>query len=269
MYPFRQPDDTYKAGTTLDLVMRLYAFDRQFKLLLMDAIECIEVYVRTQLAYGFAHACGPFAYRDAANFPGFTPDPDPKRDDFTRWQAKLGEQTERSKRQNLGEAFVLHFFQKYGDCPQERPIWMMIELMDFGSTLSFYRGVDSSIKQSISTAINQPEKVVQSWLLALNTVRNRCAHHARLWNWESGSRVQLPNRNKFPDWHSVVMPNRQPLPNGRMGVIIAICHYWLQHSHPASKWPERVGNLFDQHPEVDPYQMGLPQNWRTHPLWNL
>jgi abortive infection bacteriophage resistance protein len=36
-YTFRNPDDTFKAGTTFDLVWNTYVFDRYLRLLVMDA----------------------------------------------------------------------------------------------------------------------------------------------------------------------------------------------------------------------------------------
>jgi abortive infection bacteriophage resistance protein len=37
--------------------------------LVLDAIEPVEVFARTQLAYQFAHQHGPFSYTDPKNFP--------------------------------------------------------------------------------------------------------------------------------------------------------------------------------------------------------
>jgi abortive infection bacteriophage resistance protein len=46
------------------MVWRRYTFDRQLRLQVMDAIERIEVVVRTLLAYQHAHLYGPFAYAE-------------------------------------------------------------------------------------------------------------------------------------------------------------------------------------------------------------
>ena len=39
LYPFRQPDDTFKVGTTLEKIWRHYVFDRQLRILVMDAVS--------------------------------------------------------------------------------------------------------------------------------------------------------------------------------------------------------------------------------------
>ena len=55
LYPFRMADDTFKPGTTLEMVWRRYSFDRRLRVLVMDAIERVEVAVRTQLVYHFSN----------------------------------------------------------------------------------------------------------------------------------------------------------------------------------------------------------------------
>ncbi len=254
LYPVRvHGSDSYQAGTTLDQVWNLYTFDQRLRTLLLDAIEAVEVYVRTQLAYHFAHDYGAFAYHDPRHFPNLN------REGFTQWQRKLDDQAQRSLRSR--EEFVVHFFDKYGDEHSRLPIWMLIELMDFGSTLTFFRGVNDEIKKRIAAEVGQPDRVIMSWLLALNTVRNRCAHHSRLWNWELGTPVLIPQPRKFPDWHA------PRLPNHRIGIILTLCRYWLNRISPSNRWSERVLHLFDEFPDPPLALMGLVDQWRDHPLW--
>jgi len=68
--PFKQPDNTFAPDTTLEAVWRRYTFDRQLRLLVMDAIERVEIAVRTRLAYELAHRYGAFAQLDVRAFPG-------------------------------------------------------------------------------------------------------------------------------------------------------------------------------------------------------
>jgi abortive infection bacteriophage resistance protein len=61
-HPFRQPDDTFLANTTFDMVWQRYRFDRQLRLSVMDAIERVEVAVRTALVHHIAMRFGPFGH---------------------------------------------------------------------------------------------------------------------------------------------------------------------------------------------------------------
>lgn len=57
LHPFRvrkqngQIEDSYVPGTTLDKVWSHYLFDRKLRFLMMDAIERIEVALRSQIAW--------------------------------------------------------------------------------------------------------------------------------------------------------------------------------------------------------------------------
>lgn len=256
IYPFRQEgSEALQPGLSLDTIWELYSFDQRLRTLLLDAIEAIEVYVRTQLAYHFAHDFGPFGYHDVQNLPNLSPH------DCGNWHQKLDLQVRRSRRSH--EEFVLHFFRKYGEAHTQLPIWMLIELMDFGATLTFYRGASDDYKKRIARMVEIPDRVLSSWLLALNTVRNRCAHHSRLWNWTLGNSVLLPGARKYPVWHDPRLDNRQ------MGIILTLCRHLLGHISPSNQWSRRVFELFEQFPNQPISEMGLPENWKEHPLWKL
>lgn len=254
LHPFRVTGtDYYQPGTSLEQVWNICIFDQRLRTLVLDAIEAIEVHVRTQLAYHFAHTYDPFAYTDDRCFPNLMPD------QFTYWQRKLEEQTDRSLKSR--EEFVTHFFEKYGDEHRRLPIWALVELMDFGATLTFFRGINDDLKKRIAAEIGQPDRVVMSWLLALNTVRNRCAHHLRLYNWELGTPVLVPQRNKFPQWHDPRLPNK------RIGIILTICRVWLSHLSPTEHWSARIRALFAEFPDQPTAAMGFDGGF-CHPLWN-
>ncbi len=256
LYAFRQKDsEQLAAGTSLDRIWQLYSFDQRLRTLLLDAIEAIEVHVRTQLAYHFAHDSGMFAYNEPKHLPNLD------RATFTLWQTKLDSQVQRSLKSK--EEFVVHFFEKYGDEHTRLPIWTLVELIDFGSTLTFFRGVNDDIKKRIAAEIKMPDVVVQSWLLTLNTVRNRCAHHSRLWNWDLGNATLLPKERKYPDWH------RPRLSNHRVGIVLTLCRHWLNQISPSNSWTARLFDLFDEFPRQSMDPIGLPIDWREHPLWKL
>jgi len=256
LYPFRQiGNENYQPGTSLDQVWALCSFDQRLRTLLIDAIEAIEVFTRTQLAYHFAHDYGPFAYNLSSNLPNLLPD------QFMTWQRKLDDQVQRSLRSH--EEFVVHFFRKYGDEHTRLPIWVLVELMDFGSTLSFYRGVNDTIKKRIAKSLGLPDRVLSSWLLTLNTIRNRCAHHSRLWNWTLGNPVLLPRARKYPQWHYPSISNEQ------VGIVLTLCRYLLNYISPANRWTPRVFQLFEEFPQLSLSEVGLPEDWKHHPLWKL
>lgn len=252
-YPFRNPDDSFVAGTAFETIWDRYVFDRKLRLLVMDAIERIEVAVRTQLALQHSQLFGPFGYcHDRASLPKF---------DQARWEEflrRLEEETARSK-----ETFVGHFFEKYGDNHRTLPIWMLAEIMPMGSTLSFFRNCPHRIKAAVSRSFGIPETVFESWLLSLNAVRNICAHHGRLWNRELGIKPKIPFVRDYPEWHTPVT-----IPQHRVFAALTLCRHCLKHIAPQSRWAERFCALLAAHPDIPRKDMGIPPGWETSPIWN-
>lgn len=251
-YPLREPEsENFRAGATLQTIWRRYCFDRRLRSLLLDAIERIEVSLRTKLIYHFSHEHGAFGYQDDRNFPGL------KISEYLEWRTALLEETSRSK-----EVFKKRFFDKYGDAHKELPVWMLAELMSFGSLLTFYRGIAPEIQKKIAQEYGLADELFLSWIRGLNAARNICAHHARLWNRELGYAVLLPAPNKFPEWHG----ERRPL-NNRTGVLLLICRFFARRVAPSSQWAGRVEALFDEYPDIPVAEMGFRADWRSHPVW--
>ena len=248
-YPFRNPDDSFKAGTSFELVWSRYVFDRRLRLLVMDAIERFEVAMRTQLAHHHAIHHGPFAY---ALDP--TSRPKMERKEYVGFYSKILEELSRSK-----EPFVTHFYKKYGDVHDVPPIWEAVEVMSFGNVVTLYKNTTHKVKQDVATVFNVPDTVLDSWLLTLNTVRNICAHHARLWNRELGVKPLIP---RYPQWHEPVK-----IPNDRVFGILTICKHCLNCVAPQSKWPTHLNKLLTDYPDIPRDSMGIPANWTESPIW--
>ncbi len=258
-FPFRNPDpadaacrlDTFRAGATFDAVWDRYVFDRRLRLLVMDAVERVEVAVRSQLAYHHAHHHGsPFAYADDPKaLPGLRPD------QRQRFFDDMAGQLRNSK-----EMFVEHFRAKYGKHHAYLPVWMAAEVMTFGSMLTFYRGCHPDVRKAVTALLGVHDTVLDSWLLTLNTIRNICAHHGRLWNRELGVRPKIPHKD--PDWHSPVK-----VESSRMFAVLTICRYSLSRIAPQSLWPDRLRDLLTAFPRVPLLSMGFPLDWENCPIW--
>jgi len=252
-HPFREiPGDTFKAGTTFDAVWIRYVFDRRLRLVVMDAIERIEVAVRTRLAYEHAHSFGVFGYVDD---PGSLPKLAPTvRSDFL---AVVGEETRRSR-----EVFVKHFFAKYGDTYVFLPVWEATEIMAFGTLLTFFTGSPRAVKKAVADQFGVPWEVFRSWLLTLNTVRNTCAHHGRLWNRVLGTKPLLPVGASYADWAKPVR-----IGNEKVFGVLTLCRHCLRQVAPQSAWPERLRALLTEFSTIPLASMGFPTDWKDSPIW--
>lgn len=256
-YPFKQVDpangqERFAPNTTFEFIWRRYSFDRQLRLLIMDALERVEVAVlRTLLVEQFTLLHGPFGYRDLKNFsPKFL------KPEFIRLLNEIDESVKRSK-----EEFVARFQQKYTSEPH-LPLWIAVEVMTFGHLFTFYRNLNRAEKQSLSSVFNIYPPVLDSWLHTLNFVRNACAHHSRLWNRILPIRPQLPDQRNRPEWHAPAK-----FDNLHIFAVLTLLRYLLRFIDPQSGWQTRLENLLAEYPDIPLNWMGFPSNWKDSPIW--
>ena len=66
--PFKNEDNTYKDGLSFDKVYSIYEFDRKLRSILLTALEEIEIFLRSKIAYFHAHKYTPIGYTLSENF---------------------------------------------------------------------------------------------------------------------------------------------------------------------------------------------------------
>ncbi len=281
LYPFRKrdaagkPTDDFEPGTYFNQIWRRYNFDRRLRIILLDAIERIEVSVRTQLVFHFVRAHGAFGHLNEKNLPGFVMQPLWRRGwrnlksllrlrglQRTEYQLWLGKLTNEKRRSS--DAFVKHFDLIYGDHHKYLPLWMACELMTCETALQLAYGMDRILIKQVAACYAFPDEQFLSWTKAIFTLRNSCAHHARIWNRVFGVKPSVPGKRKNPNWH--VPPG---FASDRVGLMLTVCHFWLGKVSPTTQWRTRLFALFDEFPEIPLADMGLPPDWRNHPLWKV
>lgn len=248
--PFETNHATHalRPGTRFDDVLNLYVFDRELRLLLMDALERIEVSVRTQWAYQLAHCHGTHAHLDAGI--AF------RTDWHQRHLDKLAEEVTRSE-----ETFIRHLLNTYAD--PLPPVWAVCEVMSLGLLSHWYSNLQPMpTRRRIAAPFGVDEAVLQSWLHHLTVVRNTCAHHARLWNRELTVRPQVP-RSK-----PAALKNQFQIGSHRLYNTLLILLYLMDVVAPASHWRQRLIALIDVH-AIDVAAMGFPADWRARPIWGV
>jgi abortive infection bacteriophage resistance protein len=157
----------FKADTRFEDVIRLYVFDRQLRLLVLEAVESIEVSVRSQWAYQLGHHHGPHAHLDEYLF---------DRKYWVNNKRKLCEEVDRSD-----EFFIRDHKRRYEE--ELPPVWVISEVMSLGLLSKWYTSLEPRVtRRAISMAYGVDDDILASWLRHLCLVRNFCAHHSRLWN---------------------------------------------------------------------------------------
>lgn len=161
---------TFKPGTKFEWIQNIYWFDSELRSVLFEAIEPVEIAFRTticleaSLFYNDSH----WYQRENVFDKRF------EREDFFRSCKKEMEQSH--------EIFVKSYKEKYLS-PQLLPCWMLTEIIPLGRWSRIYASLkERIIRKRISDRFDCSEKELKSWMHGLTTLRNLCAHHARVWN---------------------------------------------------------------------------------------
>lgn len=241
----------FQQDTTFADVLTLYEFDRKLRFLAMDALERIEISIKTSITHHLAHQYGIYVLENALNFhKGFAHD---------EWIKQSQKEILRSK-----ERFIEHFREKYLGFPK-LPIWMAIEVMSLGTVSKLFKGLKNNDKQAISNNYGLHYKTLVSWLHSLTYIRNVCAHHSRLWNTELAIKPVLNEFKKYAPPHFIPK-------NDRFFVVLLILKYLLNKTGNGHDW------VTDCHQLIEPVlkkfswaygSMDIPKNLSEHPLWQI
>lgn len=282
----------FKPNTCFEDILNLYIFDRELRLLVMDAVERIEVAVRTQLCNIpslTANSGGAFWYLDTQHF---RPDyahmkllADIERqcldeqvrlnNDIRRIdklladgkidQTKHGVLVDNAQKENA----LRHYVHCYNQ-PKLPPCWVMMEYLTWGQLSHLYAGLESStLRNAIATNLGVTDTVLISWLRSFNHIRNICAHHSRLWNKEFGVSLKIPKSGKIK-W----LDKPPVLASGikyelRIYSILVALQSLLYTVSPNSEWAKRLQALLNKYPSVSKVSMGIPNDWDKDPFWHL
>ncbi len=240
----------FKSGTRFADVLNLYVFDRELRLLILDAIERIEVSIRASWAYTLAHRYGAHAHLDANLFKK------PARNwDYTQQIQKLETEARKSH-----ETFLQHHYQKY-DEPMP-PVWVVIEIMTLGQLSKWYGNLcHGADRNAVAHRYGMDETNLTSFLHHLSVIRNFCAHHNRLWNREFTFTFRLPSHRPPA---LVASLNHQD--SRRLYNTLTVLAWLLDRVSPQHHWKQRLKTLLAQH-AIDLQRMGFPNGWEQMAIW--
>lgn len=262
-YYFKQDNsENFVPNTTWNDIWRRYTFDRQFRLLLLDAIERVEISIRTKFAFTIGTQYGWNGLYKEGNFPNF-----PKGQHGTSVAAyhaameRLSEDCEKSQ-----EEYFAKYKTKY-DADGGIPVWMAVELMSFGALSHFVEGLLKREGQEIASSYGVDFVVLSNWLHVLCYVRNLCAHHSRVWKRYLRITPIFPNNAKKQQHIDWMSPIRMANHKTTMFSVLTILRYLLSLIAPQSHWDQRLKTLFADYNDIPLSDLGFPNNWMNSPLW--
>lgn len=239
----------FQPGSTFEDVAELYTFDRELRLLLLDAIEHIEVSFRCTWAHNLASEAGPHAHLDQSMVKN-----------ETRWRQFLGALLYDLSRSR--EVFIQHLQKTYGELTP--PIWAVSEVLTLGTLSKWYENIGPKrVKSRIANNYHVNEQILESWCRHLTYVRNICAHHSRLWNRDFTITPAIPKSRTSELRNDFVIGSRD------IYNTLVIVLYLVDQISPHHNFRERLFCLINSQRVSITAGMGFPDDWQLRDIWKL
>lgn len=233
--------DDFQPGTDFNEAVALYKFDKELRMLMLDAIERLEVNLKTVVAHEVGYH-NPMAYTDL-NFilPKWT----------RPYTDRLGRQ--RNKWLEWSHKQQSHIARSQEDCIQWHfragksiPVWVAVEAWDFGDLSEFFELLTGKYQNLILNRLGLSDaRIFSRWVQQISYLRNRCAHHTRVWNQVSANALSVP----------LVEPYFQRLQLDqdalkRLYGLISVIWFLLSRIAPGSTWIRDVADLINRKPTM-------------------
>jgi len=273
LYPFRKlkdplPDkknsqsfrkDEFIEGSRFEDAVKLYVFDKKLRLLALDALERIELSVRVDVAH-FLGEKDIHAYENPDLLDGNFSKKIIKRGNHDKTQHEIWlKKYEGALHRARKVPFVSHYKNIYG----KLPIWVAIEVWDFGMLSKLFSGMKYKDKSIIGQKYGAVDgNAFAGWMRSFNFIRNVSAHHSRLWNINVLERSALMKEDY---WNQ--------LDNARPFYYFCLMQQLMKVICPNSSWSRRLIKLCDSFPDVanksvDLHDFGIIENWKSWSIWS-
>lgn len=255
------PNKHFRKGYWFREGVELYRFDEAIRNYLFSVIARIEIKLRSrldQVVTSFTN--NPFWYLDDQYFA--------EKGSINRVRSILAGSFNTSPAD-----YAKHYKSKYyndtnDSFKQLPPFWMASDLTTFGNLRIIFNSLK---KKEFQTGPRQNAldelakefgaknlKELNNWLFVLRDVRNRCAHHSRVWN----SNYRAPSSITR---YLALQPSK---PN-RLYSIVALIHHIAKSFNLDIEVRKKIYKLTRQHPSVITQlkSAGFPTKWYFDPFW--
>jgi len=140
---------------------------------------------------------------------------------------------------------------------------MLVEITTFGTLSKIYSlNNNSLVKKAIAKNYHiNTHQIFSSWLWILSIIRNKCAHHAKIWDEDYTLKHLIPNN--LPKKYKECF-NKE---TKKIYSLLIIIDYLVSIIDPENKWKEKLKDLIERY-EIDVNQMGFDKNWKEDSFFN-
>lgn len=180
----------YRSGTTFKSIYDLYLFDTQLRRLLLNALDRIEVNLRSRITY--------IVSNHYAESPTWFVDKTIMNSSFVQSFRKKVYST------LLENPVIKRHHDKYIN-DRYAPAWKTLEFMTLRNLTALYQAIkDADVKKSIASEYGCSLKVFINYLETIRVIRNKCAHGSCLYNMELAKGIKsIPAGIEAEDRHNI------------------------------------------------------------------
>jgi abortive infection bacteriophage resistance protein len=264
LFPYlNSTSNLYHQGHSFEDGVQLYRFDEELRGILFSIIGKIEIKLRTRLDQTItSHTNNPFWYLDDQLFLRGKIHP------INSFRSKLSATFQQSRAE-----FCTHFKKNYFNTThpsfkQLPPFWTLAELTTFGNIQTLYASLDpqkfqgaqnSNKLRSLAREFGASNlSQLNNWITLTRDIRNRCAHHSRLWN------CNYPEPQAITSLLSIA-----PAHQNRIYLFVAMLHKMDNALSLSIQIKNLLVGLFNKYPAADQlkHSMGFPHAWQTDCFW--
>jgi abortive infection bacteriophage resistance protein len=247
-------NNAFIVGATFEQVIELYNFDRELRILLLDAIERIEVSFRSIMINMMCPGYGSNWFTDKLIF--FS------EDRLSDTIEKIDRELERSD-----EEFVKLYDKKISGF-KHPPAWKTLPILSFGTLSKIYGNIRNDIKERkfIAKIYALPHgRWLQSWMQVVSILRNYCAHHSLICFRKFSVLPKEIRQVRLP-WIKDI-PLAGSVESEQIYYQVCIVRYLLHTASPGNDFSYRLMELFVKYRGIDLERMGFWEGWDEEDLW--
>ncbi|MDN3311764.1 Abi family protein [Microbacterium oryzae] len=160
-------DNQFKQGTSFDAIRNVYTGDAELRTVLAGALADAELVLRTHFTRVIADSYSPYGRY--------------LQDDFYT-EVGQGERTIDACMRDIERSKDRHI-RRFLDNGDPLPVWSAVEAWSFGTlSKAIERADGGAVADAVASSMGVAKAGFAYRVRALVYLRNRCAHHSRLWN---------------------------------------------------------------------------------------
>ncbi len=268
LHPFKDSNTKmFDSSKTFEDIEKLYRFDDELRDKLFTIIGRIEIKLRSKLSYIITkHTNDPFWYLNQNLFMDIS-----KHDNIL---IKINDSFSHCK-----DEYAIHYKNKYINNKNLQynslpPFWIVAEVIMFGELYNIYTNLEknkfvaypNNLLDDLAKEFGAKNLLeLNKWLIFIKVIRNRCAHHSRVWN----TNYFAPNGiyNSDLRFHRLKI---RPSNYNRIYSFFAILNIMTNALSIDIDIKNTIIELMIKYPIFNEMKStaGFPLNWDSDPFWN-